>query len=62
MEFENRASTIHRKAAKAAAGSAVEKALHDSMTANKGNYILVVTGSIPKNEDGIYTMIAGKTA
>ena len=46
----------------AAAGAQAEKALHDAMTANKGSYILIVTGSIPKNEDGIYTMIAGRTA
>jgi hydrogenase small subunit len=46
----------------AAAGTAVEKALHDSMEKNKGKYILIVTGSIPRNEGGIYTMIAGRTA
>jgi hydrogenase small subunit len=46
----------------AAAGHAAEKALHDSMTANKGSYVLVVTGSIPLNEGGIYTTIGGRTA
>jgi hydrogenase small subunit len=46
----------------AAAGSAAEKALHDSMTDNKGNYILIVTGSIPTKESGMYTTIAGRTA
>ncbi len=46
----------------AAAGSAAEKALHDSMTENKGNYILIVTGSIPTKESGMYTTIAGRTA
>jgi hydrogenase small subunit len=46
----------------AAAGTAAEKALHDSMTENKGNYILVVTGSIPTKESGMYTTIAGRTA
>jgi len=46
----------------AAAGSAAEKALHDSMTENKGNYILIVTGSIPTKEKGMYTTIAGRTA
>jgi hydrogenase small subunit len=46
----------------AAAGTAAEKALHDSMEANKGKYILIVTGSIPRNEGGIYTTIAGRTA
>lgn len=46
----------------AAAGFAAEKALKQSMEANKGKYILVVTGSIPRNEGGIYTTIAGRTA
>lgn len=46
----------------AAAGHQAEKALHDAMEANKGKYILVVTGSIPRNEGGMYTTIAGRTA
>ncbi len=46
----------------AAAGEAAERALHDSMTANQGNYILIVTGSIPTKENGMYTTIAGRTA
>jgi len=46
----------------AGAGHAVEQAKLDSMKANKGSYVLVVTGSIPLNEDGIYAMIAGRTA
>lgn len=46
----------------AAAGAAAEKARLDSMRANKGKYLLVVTGSVPLAEDGIYTMIAGRTA
>jgi hydrogenase small subunit len=40
----------------------VEQAKLDSMKANKGAYVLVVTGSIPLNENGIYAMIAGRTA
>ena len=46
----------------AAAGEAVEKALQAAMTTNKGQYLLVVTGSIPTNENGIYTTIGGRTA
>ena len=46
----------------AAAGHQVEKSLHDSMEKNKGKYILVVEGSIPTKDDGIYCKIAGKTA
>ncbi|MCU0633865.1 MAG: hydrogenase small subunit [Gemmatimonadaceae bacterium] len=46
----------------AAAGHAAEKALHDAMEANKGKYVLVVTGSVPLEEDGMYLTIAGRTA
>jgi hydrogenase small subunit len=46
----------------AASGTAAEKALKDAMTLNKGNYILIVTGSIPTKEHGMYTTIAGRTA
>ena len=46
----------------AAAGHAAEAALHDAMAKNKGAYILLVTGSIPLNDGGIYTTIGGRTA
>lgn len=46
----------------ASAGDAVERARQSAMAANKGKYILVVTGSIPTKEDGIYTVIGGRTA
>ncbi len=46
----------------AGAGHAVEAAKQDSMKANFGQYILIVTGSVPLNEGGIYTMIGGRTA
>ncbi len=46
----------------AAAGHASEKALADAMQANAGQYLLVVTGSIPLADNGIYTTIAGRTA
>ncbi len=46
----------------AAAGHQAEAALHDSMKKNKGKYILVVEGSIPVNDGGIYCKIGGKTA
>jgi hydrogenase small subunit len=44
----------------AAAGAAAEKALDDARK-NSG-YLLVVTGSVPTNANGIYTTIGGKTA
>ncbi len=46
----------------AAAGTAAEKALDDSRKKNAGKYVLIVTGSVPTKEHGIYTMIGGKTA
>lgn len=45
----------------AGAGEAVERAKKSAMDANKGSYVLVVTGSIPTKENGIYTMIGGRT-
>ena len=46
----------------AAAGHAAEAAMQASMEANAGQYILVVTGSVPLKDDGIYTTIGGRTA
>lgn len=44
----------------AASGHQAEKSLKDAI--NKGNYVLVVEGSIPVKDNGIYCKIAGKTA
>ena len=46
----------------ACAGSAAEAALRDSMRANHGSYLLIVTGSVPMAENGIYCTIGGRTA
>jgi hydrogenase small subunit len=45
----------------AAAGHAAESARAQSMKENQGKYLLVVTGSIPLADDGIYTTIGGRT-
>ena len=45
----------------AAAGEAAEAALQQSLRDNDGKYLLVVTGSIPLKDGGIYTMIGGRT-
>lgn len=45
----------------AAAGDAAEAALQTSMEDNFGEYILLVTGSVPLEEDGIYLTIGGRT-
>lgn len=46
----------------AASGNAAEAAMHTAMRENMGQYILLVSGSIPLNDDGVYTMIAGRPA
>ena len=45
----------------AAAGDAAEAALQASMDENRGSYILLVTGSVPLEENGIYLTIGGRT-
>jgi hydrogenase small subunit len=45
----------------AAAGDAAEAALQSAMADNYGEYILIVTGSVPLEENGIYLMIGGRT-
>lgn len=44
----------------AASGHDAELALHDAMKQNDGKYILVVEGSIPTKDNGIYLKLAGK--
>jgi hydrogenase small subunit len=44
----------------AAAGHASEQAKAAAMEQNRGQYLLVVTGSVPLNENGIYTTIGGR--
>jgi len=43
-------------------GKQAEEAREASIKANKGKFILVVDGSIPVKDNGIYCMIAGRTA
>ncbi|MCB1785723.1 MAG: hydrogenase small subunit [Chromatiaceae bacterium] len=45
----------------AAAGEAAEQAREAAMHENQGKYLLVVDGSIPLKDDGIYSTIAGIT-
>jgi len=45
----------------AASGEAAENARRQSMQENKGNYIVVVDGSVPTKDGGVYSMIAGQT-
>jgi hydrogenase small subunit len=46
----------------AAAGTAAEDALQAAMKTNAGKYLLLVTGSVPLSDDGIYLTIGGRTA
>ena len=46
----------------AAAGAAAERAFQASMQANRGSYLLIVTGSVPMAANGIYTVVGGRTA
>jgi len=45
----------------AAAGHQAEAALHDSMQANDGRFILVVEGSVPMADNGNFCKVAGQT-
>ncbi|MBK5965430.1 hydrogenase 2 small subunit [Thiocystis minor] len=45
----------------AAAGHQAEQALHESLEKNKGQFILVVEGSVPMRDGGIYCKIGRKT-
>jgi len=46
----------------APAGHQAEKSLRDTMKKYKGQYIVVVEGSIPTKDGGVYCTIAGRTA
>jgi hydrogenase small subunit len=46
----------------AAAGHQAEAALHDTMKKYKGQYLMLVEGSIPTAEGGVYCCIGGRTA
>jgi hydrogenase small subunit len=46
----------------AAAGHQAEAALQATMEKYKGEYLMLVEGSVPTEEDGIYCCIAGRTA
>ncbi len=46
----------------AAAGKQAEEALHNTMSKYKGEYLMLVEGSVPTEEGGIYCCIGGRTA
>jgi hydrogenase small subunit len=46
----------------AAAGFQAEKSMRDTVKAYQGKYILLVEGSVPTKDGGVYCTIAGRTA
>ena len=52
---------LHRNL-QAAAGKQAEEALHDTMKKYQGQYLMLVEGSIPTDDGGIYCCIGGRTA
>ena len=46
----------------AASGHQAEAALRESMERNKGGYVLVVEGSVPTKDQGVYMKLAGRPA
>lgn len=46
----------------AAAGKQAEEALHATMAKYKGEYLMLVEGSIPTGDDGVYCCIGGRTS
>ncbi len=46
----------------AAAGHQAEKCMHDTVKNYAGQYILLVEGSVPMKDDGVYCTIAGRSA
>jgi hydrogenase small subunit len=46
----------------AASGFQAEEILHDTITKYKGEYLLLVEGSVPLGADGAYCVVAGKSA
>lgn len=46
----------------AAAGHQAEAALHETMKKYKGEYLMLVEGSVPTEDDGIYCCIGGRSA
>jgi len=46
----------------AAAGHQAEKCLHDTITNHHGEYVLLVEGSVPTGDGGVYCTIGGRSA
>lgn len=58
----NTLSVNYHETIMAPAGKSAVKSLDDTVAQNKGKYLVVVEGSIPTKEGGIYCTIGGRTA
>ncbi len=58
----NTLSVNYHETIMAPAGKAAEKSLYDTVDQQKGKYLVVVEGSIPTKDGGIYCTVGGKTA
>lgn len=58
----NTLSVNYHETIMAPAGKAAEKSLMDTVDQYKGKYLVVVEGSIPTKDNGIYCTIGGRTA
>ncbi len=57
----NAISLDYQETLQAAAGTAAEAALDEAMKKNHGKYLLLVDGSVPLADNGVYSTIAGRT-
>lgn len=58
----DKVSLDYTETLQAAAGHQAEENLHRTMKESRGEYILMVEGSVPMEEDGVYCCIGGRTA
>jgi len=58
----DKVSLDYTETLQAAAGAQAEECLHRTMTERRGEYLLMVEGSVPLAEDGVYCVIGGRTA
>ncbi len=58
----NKLSLDYQHTLMAAAGHRAEEVLQRTMEEKEGEYLLVVTGSVPMNDGGVYTTVGGRTA
>ena len=58
----DKVSLDYTETLQAASGFQAEEILHDTITKYKGEYLLLVEGSVPLGADGAYCVVAGKSA